>query len=319
MLGNVALWRGDLTLARERYAEALDALAGFHNHAEDIARYQLAILACELQEFDQARTLARLVADSARIRALPAAVGRAVYLQGLLAAAEGDHSAASGLLGQALQHQRTIGDQLGVADSLVALGRLRLDEGRRSDAAASFEDAVGLAQRMGDRLRVLRAQESLVEAIARTQPDVAVRLASAVARARAELNAAAWPRAQKALQTALAAARSKLGRRGYSRAWEAGQLMSESSTVDLALSSQVIDAEILPSGLAAATSLTRREREVLRLFAGGASTRDIAERLVISPATVRTHLDRIIARLGLHSRVELATWAAVAGDLHLEA
>jgi DNA-binding CsgD family transcriptional regulator len=146
-----------------------------------------------------------------------------------------------------------------------------------------------------------------------------VRLASAVARVRAELNAAAWPRAQKALQTALAAARSKLGRRGYSRAWEAGQLMSESSTVDLALSSQVIDAETLPSGLAAATSLTRREREVLRLFAGGASTRDIAERLVISPATVRTHLDRIIARLGLHSRVELATWAAVAGDLHLEA
>jgi non-specific serine/threonine protein kinase len=319
MLGNVALWRGDLTMARERYAEALDALAGFHNHAEDIAVYQLAILACELQEFDQAHKLARLVADSARVRERPAAVGRAVYLQGLVAAAEGDHSAASGLLGQALQQQRTIGDQLGVADSLVALGRLRLDEGRRGDAAASFEDAIGLAQRMGDRLRVLRAQESLVETIARTKPEVAVRLASAVARARAELHAAAWPRAQKALETALAAARSKLGRRGYSRAWEAGQLMPESSTFDVALSSQVVDTESLPSGLAAATNLTRREREVLRLFAGGSSTRDIAERLVISPTTVRTHLDRIIARLGLHSRVELATWAAVVGEIHLEA
>jgi DNA-binding NarL/FixJ family response regulator len=95
--------------------------------------------------------------------------------------------------------------------------------------------------------------------------------------------------------------------------------MPESSTFDVALSSQVVHAESLPSGLAAATNLTRREREVLRLFAGGSSTRDIAERLVISPTTVRTHLDRIIARLGLHSRVELATWAAVVGEIHLEA
>jgi predicted ATPase/DNA-binding CsgD family transcriptional regulator len=318
MLGNVALWRGDLPTARERYAEALDALAGFDSHAEHIALYQLAILACELQEFDEARALAVMVADAGRVRARPAAGSRASYLQGLIAAAEGDRSSASVLFSQVLDQQRTMGDQIGVADSLVSLGRLRLDEGRRGDAAASFEEAISLAHRMGDRLRVLRAQESLAGAIARTQPDAAVRLASAVARVRADVGAAAWPRAQEFLQTALAAARSRLGRRGYSQAWEAGQLLPESSNLNLALSSQVTEAETPPSGQAPTTSLTRREREVLQLFAGGSSTREIAERLVISPATVRTHLDRTIARLGLHSRVELATWAAVAGD-HLEA
>jgi DNA-binding CsgD family transcriptional regulator len=315
----VALWRGDLPTARERYAEALNALAGLDNHAEDIALYQLAILACELREYDQARELAGRLADAGRVRARPAAASRAIYVQGLIAAGKGDRSSAAVLLARALEQQRTIGDPLGVADSLVALGRLRLDQGRRSDAAASFEEAVRLAHRMGDRLRVLRAQDSLAAAIASTQPDAAVRLASAVARVRAEVGAAAWPRAQEILQTALAAARSRLGRHGFAQAWEAGQLLPESSTVNLELWSRVTDAETPSSGQAARTSLTRREREVLRLFAGGSSTREIAERLVISPATVRTHLDRIIIRLGLHSRVELATWAAVAGDLHLEA
>jgi DNA-binding CsgD family transcriptional regulator/tetratricopeptide (TPR) repeat protein len=317
MLGNVAWWRGDLPTARERYVEALAALAGFDNDAQHIALYRLAILACELQDFDQARSLAGLVADARRVGGRPAAASRAIHLQGVIAAALGDRSSASTLLAQALEQQRTMRDQVGVVDSLVALGRLRLDEGRRSDAAASFEEAIRLAHRMGDRLRALLARESLAGAIARAQPDAAVRMASAVARVRAEVGAAAWPRAQEALQTALAAARGKLGRRGYAQAWEAGQLLPETSSVNLALSTHATGSETPPSSRAPTTSLTRREREVLRLFARGSSTREIAERLVISPATVRTHLDRSIARLGLHSRVELATWAAVAGD-HLE-
>ena len=57
------------------------------------------------------------------------------------------------------------------------------------------------------------------------------------------------------------------------------------------------------------TGLTRREIEVLRLMAGGANTRAVAERLHVSPATVRNHAQNIFAKLGVHSRLEAVAYA----------
>ena len=56
--------------------------------------------------------------------------------------------------------------------------------------------------------------------------------------------------------------------------------------------------------------LTRREREVLALLAEGGSSDDIAGRLGISPNTVRTHVQNVLAKLGVHSRLEAAAFAA---------
>jgi DNA-binding NarL/FixJ family response regulator len=51
-------------------------------------------------------------------------------------------------------------------------------------------------------------------------------------------------------------------------------------------------------------SLTAREREVLRLMAQGASSREIADRLGISYATVRSHIRSFDTKLGVHSKIE---------------
>jgi PAS domain S-box-containing protein len=51
-------------------------------------------------------------------------------------------------------------------------------------------------------------------------------------------------------------------------------------------------------------ALTRRELEILRLVATGASTRTAAEQLHVSPATVRNHVQNILGKLGAHSRLE---------------
>jgi non-specific serine/threonine protein kinase len=48
---------------------------------------------------------------------------------------------------------------------------------------------------------------------------------------------------------------------------------------------------------------------VIELLAEGLSTRQIAAQLVISPDTVRTHLEHIMAKFGLHSRVQVVAWA----------
>jgi DNA-binding NarL/FixJ family response regulator len=53
-----------------------------------------------------------------------------------------------------------------------------------------------------------------------------------------------------------------------------------------------------------ATRLTKRERQVLFLIAEGLSNQTIAQRLVLSVHTVRTHAQTILAKLGAHSKLE---------------
>ena len=60
-------------------------------------------------------------------------------------------------------------------------------------------------------------------------------------------------------------------------------------------------------------SLTPREREVLALLVDGLDQRSIAEVLVISPETVRTHLQRLLRKLEVRSRAEAVTLVARTG------
>jgi DNA-binding NarL/FixJ family response regulator len=63
------------------------------------------------------------------------------------------------------------------------------------------------------------------------------------------------------------------------------------------------------------SGLTKREREVLGLLAKGADNDGIAQALVISPQTARTHIQNVLGKLGVHSRLEAAAFVMQNGIL----
>ena len=65
--------------------------------------------------------------------------------------------------------------------------------------------------------------------------------------------------------------------------------------------------------LAQLRTLTHRETQVLRALVGGIERKEIADRLYVSPHTVRTHIQRVLAKLGVHSVIGAMAVARRAG------
>jgi DNA-binding NarL/FixJ family response regulator len=68
---------------------------------------------------------------------------------------------------------------------------------------------------------------------------------------------------------------------------------------------------------ASGAHLTPRELQVLRALASGAASPDIAKSLKMSPNTVRTHVQNVLSKLGVHSKLEAVTKAVREGVVRL--
>ena len=76
-------------------------------------------------------------------------------------------------------------------------------------------------------------------------------------------------------------------------------------------------AEKLAERMSGAT-LTARELEVLKLIVAGKSNKDIGNALFISEATVKTHVNSLLSKLGVEDRTQAATTALQRGIVHLD-
>lgn len=89
-----------------------------------------------------------------------------------------------------------------------------------------------------------------------------------------------------------------------------GQILSGQTAIPLGLVNAALRQPAPGRSTDAVATLTTRERGVLDLVARGMTNKEIARELAISPATVKAHVERIIAKLGVADRTQAAVLAA---------
>ncbi|HEU5265736.1 MAG TPA: response regulator transcription factor [Jatrophihabitans sp.] len=90
------------------------------------------------------------------------------------------------------------------------------------------------------------------------------------------------------------------------------QVLADQAAIDPAVQQHLVDAVAAPARRPTdrgPNDLTPREREVLVLIANGLSNNEIAEQLVISEATVKSHINRVLAKIDARDRAQAVAYA----------
>ncbi len=260
-------------------------------------------------------------------------VAQVEYGMGTLARARGDDKMAVRYFEDAMETFRELDAWPEIARCQAGIGWIAVANGDLDLAQESLAEALRLNQMCGQRLGVARGLEAFAAlAAARQQPEQAARLAGAACQLRESLGHAAGigPRIEQVLEIA----RDQLGASAAAAVFAEGREMTVEVATRYALGSQrgtaVPGPRVAgepawadPARLAAAAGprheagashrspspLTPREHEIVLLIAQGLSNKEIADELVISPATAARHVANILAKLGFSSRTQVASWA----------
>lgn len=213
----------------------------------------------------------------------------------------GDLAGAQALFEENLRIERTSGEEWGAAISLLNLGTLAIDQGEPLRAETLLLEALRVWVRLGDEDAVAECLGSLAGAAGmRGECARAARLLGAAEAARERFGTPIRPVERDRYERFAALSRRGLSTEAWRAAWAAGRAMSLEEAAEYALSTEPLEG--------APSALTRREQEVAALVARGLTNRRISRELSISERTVATHVGRILKKLGLRSRAQIATW-----------
>ncbi|HEX6483159.1 MAG TPA: tetratricopeptide repeat protein, partial [Ktedonobacteraceae bacterium] len=260
---------------------------------------------------DEGFTLSREVGDKESI-------ANGFYLWGMLALSEGDTARAASRVEQALALFQEMKRQDGTALSLYALAKVATVQQDYARSQALYEQGVGAARESGDKLTIIPGLEGLAAAVAAQGNHAwAAHLWGAAEALRETIGAPLPPVERVSYKRAVASSRTRLGEQAFATVWAKGRKLS----LEQALATAGRVALSTPTQREQASSptpvspppypdgLTAREVEVLRVVAQGLTNEQVAERLVISPRTVDTHLTSIYSKIGVTSRVAATRYA----------
>ncbi|MBV9170591.1 MAG: hypothetical protein JOZ81_10950 [Chloroflexi bacterium] len=234
---------------------------------------------------------------------------------------QGDHAAAETLYTQGLAVVRGVGSPTSIAQAigleglegnmLEGLGSVALLRGDLGRVESCVREAARLSAHLAsaDHLAICALQLAGV-ALGRGDEMRAARLLGAAEGLWGAVASGILPVYRAIYDQVCTDLTRRLSERAFASARAQGRRMSLPETAAFTLAAAEDPANTDP--LAA---LTRREREVAHLAAHGLTNHEIAATLALAEGTARVHVERILAKLDLHSRAQLAAWAAERGVL----
>ncbi len=198
--------------------------------------------------------------------------------------------------------------------SLVALGAVERRRGELDVARTHLADGFAELVAYGARVDAIETIEELGRvALDRGDGERAARLFGAASSLRDAMAVPGGPGVRAMITSDVDRIRAMLGAHAFADAWSDGRAMSFEDVARVASEPEASLAARRRRPRRARTStngqaLTRREQEIADLVARGLTNPQIADELFISPATARVHVERILGKLGLTSRVQVATW-----------
>ncbi len=316
-LGLVASNRGEYREARRLHGEAL-ALRRKHGDLRGItlSLHNLGNVARDEGDYERSRALHKEVVDLRRDLGDLAGLAYSSWILGQLAAGQGEAVEAAQRFQEGLRLFRDVGDKLGIGYTLVDLARLAHQQGDDKQAVSCYREALTPRREMGDQRGVVECLEGLASvALDQGQPERAARLLGGADAWREAVGAPLPPAARAGRLQEIAKATAALGEPEFATAWMIGRAASVEESIALGEAIEVagpVTACDPATEPVANAGLTPRELEVLRLFAAGHDSFEVADQLFISRRTVTTHSSNILAKLGVNSRA-----AAVGAALRL--
>ena len=228
-------------------------------------------------------------------------IGRGLGVLGFVQLYQGQRAAAQRVFEDALAIVESVDDAWGVGQVSLALGLTAKSAGDPAAAITHLSRAIVSLVAAGDATILGVAVSTLGALTLENDPRRAVRLAAATAAFRARIGGE-YPAGTVAEMDAIRVrATERLGGEQFDSEWEAGLRLTPAALAEL----------IAPTTRSrAAGPLTARQREVATLVAEGLTNAQIAARLHLSERTIENHVFNAISGLGLHNRVQLATWVA---------
>jgi non-specific serine/threonine protein kinase len=315
-LGVVAQLRGDYDRAVALHEESL-ALFRTLGDERGVALSLLTLGSMAQWQDDLARATAHYEESLALFQELGDTRGIAAALSSLgnLASSRGDFAAADELYAECAPLFRELGDSRDIAACLSNQAGIARDRGDLGRATAFAQESLALFCELADHRGIAACLELMgTAAAAQGQTERGTRLLAAAETLR-ETTGVDRPASRGAIQErTISALRGTLGADAFARAWEIGRRLPLDEIVADALTPpEPARSQISPSGTRSGP-LTRRESEVAALIARGLTNRQIAEALFIAERTADTHVEHILAKLGLGSRTQVATWVVEQGE-----
>ncbi len=230
---------------------------------------------------------------------------------GFAAEVESNHEETRLRWKEALAIYRELGDVRSIARCLPSLGIITLPHHDVEEAARYFEEGLAMVRDTRYKTMIFFHLMGLAAVAAhRGQARRAAKLfgASEVLQETGGFSLATLASSEYDYEGYLDLVRAGLEDEEFEAAWTEGRRMSIEDAIEYALGSEDTSAASEARDRAALDPLTRREHEVAVLIGQGFTNRRIAEEIGITERTVEVHVSKVLHKLGLRSRTQIATW-----------